>query len=101
MISGDGFCHRGFDYLRVRSQSSSAHLQDGSLVLGVLELGAAGIARAAFFTILHQSAEPKLLEVVAGRAEQLGRVEAELEAGGGVELARQDQPGTVHQCNQQ
>ena len=58
--------------LRVSPQPSSADLEDGLLVLGVLQGGGAPVVCAALDTVSRHLAQVKLSQVVTGGAQQLG-----------------------------
>ena len=67
-------------HLRVRPQTSSAHLEDRPLVFDIVESGGAAIVGAARLAVRHHGAQLKLLQVLAGRAQQLCRVETPFKA---------------------
>ena len=74
---------RGLEgHLRVSPQTSSAHFEDGPLVLDIVKSGGATVVGAASLTVRHHGAEFKLLQVLAGRTQQLGRVETTFQAPG-------------------
>ena len=72
--------------LRVSPQPSSAHLEDGLLVLGVLQGGGAPVVSAALDTVSCHLAQIKLPQVVTRGAQKLGRVKASLKTLGSAEL---------------
>ena len=67
-------------HLRVRPQTSSAHLEDCPLVLHIVKGGGATVVGAARLAVRHHGAQLKLLQVLAGRAQQLCRVETPFKA---------------------
>ena len=83
-------------YLRVCSQSSSANLENGFLIFGVLQIGRATIADTALDTVLSNLAKIKLLEILAMGAEQLGRVETLLQTLSSIQLTLSCDPVQHH-----